>query len=1116
LTFYESIKVAMRKTLSLIFVCLLLAPATVWMLGVDLGLHVERIGLQPPRFYRQALFENEYYQSFDQYFNDSFSLRSPLILAKRWLDYRIFHMTDTAGVHVGINGWLYSRRSIEDYRKEACNDRTDIEWLVLELHALEKIIQASGRRFLFFVAPNKSTIYPEFVGHVPPGDSCRHSRLDLLNEAVATHPLKSFIRLGELLKEEKKGYTLLYEKDGTYWNEAGALIAAEAIQQHIFESTWEDRRLDYKSISTVDRGDLNNLLMGLYSPSEDEPVGRFSFSGEPNLPRGILYSDDFTQMLLPYALQMFSRLEVIRAGRFPSWLYGENLRAFDVILLAKSESELGAIHIGIDKIFSTFENESRIPVRYPLDLKTVEPLSQIALGVSAEGLEIKSLEAQSALGIRSIPGSDDNIFRVLKLAMDSPHPDSMIVRYMTGLPYITSKSLKPGLNNVYLPLPFQNSITLQIHPGSWPGLFLLRSAEILEFPGRPRGDDLYQDKTVASVTDLKTEESAVFPEVELEPLFEKPDPDTGISVDSEDALVKNHNAGQDVPAETEDPASKLPSTEAADLKEGLAGMSAELTPTLPQSQTNPDISDTEPEVPISVAESGVIAPGDFEVPNSGNSSEQTTAPEDALALTPGDAGEAPPGPDTGIQDSVAATSDARNEKVNTTENRPERVEMPVAKAPKIVVSDFEDGRIFQRRGRSADIVVSGKYSGNLKAIEARVIRNGAAEEVVPWTTIDAAPRNGIFVGVLPQVPQGGWYNIQVRSTIDHAVSSKGKHKWGVGTIVAALGQSNMKEWFYTGTALTPNSLLRKFSHNGWAKMDKRGDAAIAFGNRIIERLGIPVGLLDYSKNGSGLRKEADWGAGYWEDTTSGSIYDHFLGGVSKAGGAVEFVIWIQGEADAARGSVTQHEYRTSLESFITNQVRADVDNGSDREYLPFLIVMMVKRPGGKDAPHQAIRNAQKHVTEKVADCYLAATTLDLKNQGRQHLTLEAYITMGRRVAQTVLFILGAETYHRGPWISDIKRLDNRTVDVKIRHRGGTGFTPAAGITGWEVLANGTLQPIVAVYQHDPQTIRMILKNPLPQKAKIRYLYGAMPDANNPVIDNSAMALPLEEYQSEIN
>ena len=335
-------------------------------------------------------------------------------------------------------------------------------------------------------------------------------------------------------------------------------------------------------------------------------------------------------------------------------------------------------------------------------------------------------------------------------------------------------------------------------------------------------------------------------------------------------------------------------------------------------------------------------------------------------------------------------------------------------------------------------------------------------------------------------------------------------------LIACLGQSNMKEWFYTGNDLVAHSLLRKFSDGVWLKLGAQGNAAIAFGNRIIDRLGIPIGLLDYSNNGSGLRKEADWGTGYWEDTAPGSIYNRFISGVSDTGGAAEFVIWIQGEADAARGTVTEEEYVASLERFITNQVRMDITNGSDFEDLPFLVVMMIKRPGGKDKPHQAIRNAQRHVVENVTNSYLAATTLDLKNHGRQHLTPNAYITLGRRVAQSILHVLGEEAYHRGPKVTDVNRIDNRTIEIRIQHNGGSDFTPASGITGWEVIAKGTPVPIAKVYRHDPQTIRIRLERPLDDKAEIRYLYGAMPDVKRPVLDNSPMSLPLEEYQAEIN
>jgi len=53
-----------------------------------------------------------------------------------------------------------------------------------------------------------------------------------------------------------------------------------------------------------------------------------------------------------------------------------------------------------------------------------------------------------------------------------------------------------------------------------------------------------------------------------------------------------------------------------------------------------------------------------------------------------------------------------------------------------------------------------------------------------------------------------------------------------------------------------------------------------------------------------------------------------------------------------------------------------------------------------------------------------------------------------------------------------------------------------------------------IYRHDSETIRIILKNTFAGPVKVRYLYGAMPDTTKPVLDNSAMELPLEEYQQE--
>ena len=1056
---------------------MLLTPAVVWLSGLDIDIPVERLGLKPPRLDRQTLLENEYYLSFDQYFNDSFSLRSPLIFAKRWLDYRLFSMTETTSVHVGNKGWLYSRQSIEDYRKEACHDASVVEQLALDLHAVEQMIEASGRQFIFTVAPNKATIYPEYIGFVPSTESCKHSRYELLLKTFERYPLKQFVRLEKQLQNAKRSHTLLYNPTSTYWNERGAKVAAKTILAQIIQDPALEQLMGATQGDPIDQGNLVRRVLGLLTEVEDETITRLMSSGFPAGSNAIVYGDGYLKNLSPYLSQMTERLEVIQADSIPSRQHGEDLHTADIILLVNAASGLGMMRLDVDKIFTTFEADTLPPLRYPIDLQAFVPKENIALNNRVAGLEIKSVGDQSRFAILSIPGSDSEVFRVLKLIVEAPHSDTMTVKFKAHTPLAISKALRPGTTALYVPLPFQTELSLSINPGNKAGVLLLKSAEILAFA------DLRE------TTEPRRLKNALI----------KWRYDKNIALASLDTETIATAANTD-PNTSEPTADSLNSGEKSRANEPVSDLKAAFDAVFADKKIQPKKDD--PGLPA-VKSANISAKNEI-----GNLKDGVA--EKIEPVTP-----AAKSADTAPKSAIGSAKDGNDNEKNQNQTA-SIVPTPSSASPSINLTEFEEGRIFQRKGNSARVVISGTYSGQMKAIEARVVRSEPLTEIMPWTVIDPSPQNGIFVGQLAAVPQGGWYRIQVRSHSDHTVTDSGKNKWGVGMLVACLGQSNMREWFYTGTDLKAHPLLRTFNDNGWAAPGRHGNAAIAFGNRIIDRLGIPVGLLDYSRNGSGLRKEADWGTGYWENTAPGSIYKRFVSGVSETGGMVEFVVWIQGEADAARGTVTAEEYAASLERFITNQVRMDIANGSDFKNLPFLIVMMIKRPGGKDEPHQAIRNAQKQVAENVACSYLAATTLDLKNHGRQHLTPKAYVTMGRRVSQSILHLLNEETYHRGPTVSDVTQINDRTIEIRIEHNAGSDFTPDSEITGWEVIADGLPVPITKVYRHDPRTIRIDLERPLNAKAQIRYLYGAMPDVKRPVLDNSPLSLPLEEYQADIN
>jgi hypothetical protein len=677
----------MRKIFSLIFVFLLLTPAAVWLIDLDFDLQVDRIGLKPPRFDGRALFNNAYYRSFDQYFNDNFSLRSLLIFTKRWLDYSIFHMTDVKGVHVGNNGWLYSRQSIDDYRKEACNRTQDMQRLVLELHAIEKLIEAAGRRFIFIVAPSKSTIYPEYVGFVPKSTTCNRSQYDLLLEAIGVHPIKSFVRLEQILQDSKLGHPLLYDKTSTHWNDLGARVAAEAIQAQIVQDDRQKRVFDYKRRDADDTGDLHRRLMGFLTRVDDVPVMHIASSGQSEFSSTIVYGDDFIKNLTPYLAQIFSHFQVIRPNSIPSRQYGEDLQASDLILLERAESELETIRLEMDSIFSTFEAEALIPVRYLLDLKNSVASSNVSLDKSGEYLEIKSVGHRSTFKLPAIPASNDRIFRVLKLTAEALHSDIMTIEYMTTPALVQLKSLRPGITTLYLPLPFQELISLNIHPGNKAGVLILHSAEILEFSQIP---------------------GAVEPGLE-EKLLVKLDKKNGTDVpDTESETVVTES---DLDIDSSDPTSNENDPSANSKKDSPLNSAASKSNKALVAEKNPeDKNDPKPEdseIPISVKQ-------------------------------------------TEIRDPKAMAGSMRG-KTRKSEITEQIATVPVSTSPSLSVNDFEDGSIFQRQGQSADIIVSGTYIGQVEAIEARVVKNNTVEEIVPWTIIDSALRNGIFVGTLADV-----------------------------------------------------------------------------------------------------------------------------------------------------------------------------------------------------------------------------------------------------------------------------------------------------------------------------------------------------------------------------
>lgn len=160
----------------------------------------------------------------DAYYVDHFGFRNFLI--RRWN--RLVRKLDRKLLRRVIQGrdqWLFYDRPdiILDYlgRKETTDE--DLEYWRSAIEGRQSWLADRGIKYLFAVAPNKPSIYPEML----PEDlraAARPTRLDRLVAYMKAHSDVPILDMRPSLRA-KKGWKTLYLSNDTHWNHYGSFIA---------------------------------------------------------------------------------------------------------------------------------------------------------------------------------------------------------------------------------------------------------------------------------------------------------------------------------------------------------------------------------------------------------------------------------------------------------------------------------------------------------------------------------------------------------------------------------------------------------------------------------------------------------------------------------------------------------------------------------------------------------------------------------------------------------------------------------------------------------------------------------------------------------------------------
>lgn len=172
--------------------------------------------------------------NFDIYFQDRFSLRNKVI--QNYYEFKYYNFSETSEKGLkGQDGWLYNRIPDIFDHKNYCDSFDLLPSFKTFFQQNKQYLESRSMSYYVFVAPNKETIYPEFVPKSMSKDLCGQSRLEKLQKSFNSDDTVKIVFPKDELIAAKNDKQLFYKTDN-HWNADAAYIASQKLFKTIKES----------------------------------------------------------------------------------------------------------------------------------------------------------------------------------------------------------------------------------------------------------------------------------------------------------------------------------------------------------------------------------------------------------------------------------------------------------------------------------------------------------------------------------------------------------------------------------------------------------------------------------------------------------------------------------------------------------------------------------------------------------------------------------------------------------------------------------------------------------------------------------------------------------------
>jgi hypothetical protein len=422
-------------------------------------------------------------------------------------------------VLIGKDDWLFYANPVdgnplEDYRRNDPLTPTELRSWKTALEAKYMWLKQRDIQYLFVIAPNKHTIYGEYI----PSrirQVGKQTRLDQLLEYMHDSEVPILDLRPPMLQAKTKG--LLYYKTDTHWNNFGAAVAQYEIIRHLLKYYRTLYPIDYSFVdfSLVEyTGDMANMLnlsshfkemafqlwkqiplcnLPIVEEQPKTPNPPFITNCCAGAPRALIFGDSFLTALQPYISQYFAKSLYVR--NYPDFhqleQYTENYTP-DIVIEERVERYLNKIptlptaknkayHVFFQRWFQTGVIVYQLAEHHQDELT---PIHQLAITPAEQGYTLLSQGNDPHFLLPEFK-TNEVMQYIMKIVINAPQATNWQIFYGTLLrpqyneEQSISGQLQSGENTFYVVLDDQNlDGKIRIDPGSVMGEYTLKSLEI--------------------------------------------------------------------------------------------------------------------------------------------------------------------------------------------------------------------------------------------------------------------------------------------------------------------------------------------------------------------------------------------------------------------------------------------------------------------------------------------------------------------------------------------------------------------------------------------------------------------------------------------------------------